>query len=88
MSLSLLNEDQKFVCELRQEGQTLEELGVRDNYTIKVDDRSGRYVDPLSGNVEHYKINDANYQQREDNFLNFKKRNLPPFVVVSNLNIS
>jgi hypothetical protein len=84
MSLSLLNKDQKFVCELRQEGQTLEELGVQNNYTIKVEDKSGKYQDPLAGNIDHYKIDDANYQQREDNFLNFK-RNLPrSHIAVSN----
>ncbi len=82
MNLQLLNEEDKFVCELRHESQTLEELGVKDNYTVKVEDKSGKYVDPLSGNVDHYKINDTNYKERTDNFLNFKKRALPPYIAV------
>lgn len=83
MSLTLLNADGKFVSELRHEGKTLNELGLSDDYIVKVEDRSGKFVDPLSGSVEHYKINEDNYEQREESFRNFKKRNVPSYIAVS-----
>lgn len=83
MVLSLLNAEGKFVTELRQEGKTLSELGVQEDFTVEVKDKSGKFVDPLSGSVEHYKINDDNYEQREESFRNFKKRNIPAHIAVS-----
>ncbi|KAI6170783.1 Tubulin-folding cofactor B [Aphelenchoides bicaudatus] len=84
MVLSLLNAEGKFVTELRQEGKTLSELGVQEDFTVEVKDKSGKFVDPLSGSVEHYKINDDNYEQREESFRNFKKRNIPAHIAVGN----
>jgi len=84
MQLTLLNEENKFVCELKQEGQTLAEAGIQNNFTVRVEDRSGKYVNQQAGSVEHYKIDDDNYRQREESFLNFKKRVVPPHIVVGN----
>lgn len=82
MSLTLLNADGKFVAELNQEGKTLSELGVLDDWTVKVENKSGKFVDPLSGSVEHYKINEDVYGQREESFRQFKKRNIPSYIKV------
>jgi hypothetical protein len=83
MALTLLNAEGKFVAELRQEGKTLSELGIADDFTVKVEDRSGKFVNPMSGSVEHYKINEDSYEQREESFRNFKKRNIPSYIAVS-----
>lgn len=82
MSLTLLNADGKFVAELNQEGKTLSELGVLDDWIVKVENKNGKFVDPLSGSVEHYKINEDVYGQREESFRQFKKRNIPSYIKV------
>jgi hypothetical protein len=83
MELSLLNTEGKFVSELKQEGSTLSELGIQNGYTIKVEDKSGRME--MDANVEHYRINDDSYRQREKNFINFKKSAVLPHIAVRTL---
>ncbi|KAI6243334.1 Tubulin-folding cofactor B [Aphelenchoides fujianensis] len=85
MSLTLLNAEGKFVNDLKAEGETLEQLGVKEGYTIRVEDTSGKTADPMAGDVKKYEINEERYRQREDTARNFLKKNvLLPHIAVGN----
>ncbi|KAI6185240.1 hypothetical protein M3Y98_00001100 [Aphelenchoides besseyi] len=77
--LSLLDADGKFVRELKVEGETLEQSGVKDGFTIKVEGQK-----EVPEDVKKYEINEERYKKRENIFRNFKKTTLLPHIVVGN----
>ncbi|CAD5213860.1 unnamed protein product [Bursaphelenchus xylophilus] len=81
MVLSLLNPEGKFERDIVEEGATLEEIGARNDWIIKVTNKNGDLL-KFDG-AEKFNIPDDKYAEREDNaraFLAKVKEQPKPFV--------
>nr|CDS31132.1 Cytoskeleton associated protein CAP Gly [Hymenolepis microstoma] len=78
MKLELRDDNDKFVKELTDDSKTLEELGVKNGYHVRVSDpnvKAGLYDDILNEEVEEFKLTDEEYAKRQDTILAWKKQN-------------
>jgi tubulin-folding cofactor B len=81
MTLELRNADNKVICEMKDDTQTLASYGAQSLHIIHViDSNPSELIDfnDLS-QVEKYKISDEDYKKREGTFHEFKSKNQGTF---------
>ncbi|VDD74597.1 unnamed protein product [Mesocestoides corti] len=78
MKLELRDDNEKFVKELTDDSETLEELGVKNGFHVHVSDpnlETGLYDNILKQDVdEGFKLTDEEYASRKESLLAWKKK--------------